>query len=112
MITAEFRKNGQGNITGFRFSGHADYAEAGYDIICAAVSALSLNTVNSIEELLKEPIRYEVQEDGFLQCEVLHPDHPGVQLLFESLLLGIRSIQKSYGKQFLRHVFVSANSST
>ena len=34
--------------------GHAGYAEEGYDIICAAVSALTVNTINSIEQFTEE----------------------------------------------------------
>ena len=37
-------------------NGHADYAEKGQDIICAAVSALIVNTVNSVETLTEDLI--------------------------------------------------------
>ena len=101
MITAEFTKNSLGSLTGFRFYGHADYAEEGYDIICSAVSALSLNTVNSITELLHEKAEAEVQEDGFLACCVQDPENPYVQLLLKSLELGIRSVEQSYGSKYI-----------
>ena len=44
----------QDQSTGFRSEGHAGYAEEGYDIICAAVSVLSVNLVNSIEEFTED----------------------------------------------------------
>ena len=53
---------------GFIISGHAGYAEEGYDIICSAVSVLSINTANSIETLAHIPIRAE-EEDGYLSCQ-------------------------------------------
>ena len=37
-------------------NGHAGYAEEGQDIICAAVSALIVNTVNSVETLTEDLI--------------------------------------------------------
>ena len=40
--------DGAGNYTGFLVRGHAGYAAAGSDIVCAAVSALILNMANSV----------------------------------------------------------------
>ena len=36
-------------IDGFTVEGHSDYAEAGIDIVCAAVSILSYTALNSID---------------------------------------------------------------
>ena len=47
MITVEIRKS-NGEYVGFSSKGHAGYADEGYDIICAAVSVLTVNTINSI----------------------------------------------------------------
>lgn len=46
-------------------NGHADYAEKGQDIICAAVSALIVNTVNSVETLTEDLIISEAG-DGYV----------------------------------------------
>ena len=35
--------------TGFQTEGHAEYADPGQDIVCAAVSVLIINTMNAIE---------------------------------------------------------------
>ena len=42
-------------------SGHAGYAASGEDIICAAVTALSVTLVKSIEDLTDNKIEYNVQ---------------------------------------------------
>lgn len=42
-------------------SGHAGYAAGGEDIICAAVTALSVTLVKSIEDLTDDKIEYDVQ---------------------------------------------------
>lgn len=42
-------------------SGHANYAASGEDIICAAVTALSVTLVKSIEDLTDGKIEYDVQ---------------------------------------------------
>ena len=48
MIEVEILRNKSGRAVGIRSLGHADYADSGYDIICAAVSALELNFANSV----------------------------------------------------------------
>ena len=48
MITITVKKR-NGNYLEFVSKGHAGYAEEGQDIVCAAVSVLVINTVNSLE---------------------------------------------------------------
>ena len=57
MIEAVFYTNTAGRIWSFQIHGHAGDANAGAnaDIVCAAVSALSLNTVNGLEKFSEEP---------------------------------------------------------
>ena len=45
MIRATFERD----FSGFSLSGHAGYAEAGEDIVCAAVSAMTNLVVNGAE---------------------------------------------------------------
>ena len=40
MITVKIYKNQEEEYVGFQTDGHAEYAEDGYDIICASVSIL------------------------------------------------------------------------
>lgn len=51
MITALFRKK-DGVLCGFRISGHSGYSGQGSDIVCAAVSAMTMLTVNTSSEVL------------------------------------------------------------
>ena len=89
---------------GFIVSGHAGYADEGYDIICSAVSVLSINTVNSIESLAHLPVRAE-EEDGYLSCQFEKElNHEGI-LLMESMILGMRTICESYGKTYIQLSF-------
>ena len=41
-----FEKSGSHEIVGFQTEGHAGYADAGSDIVCAAISVLVINTIN------------------------------------------------------------------
>ena len=54
MIRTEFYEK-QGFLTGFEFSGHSGYAEAGEDVACAAVSSAVQLTVNILDRLGYEP---------------------------------------------------------
>ena len=42
-------------------SGHAGYAASGKDIICAAVTALSITLFKSLTDLTKDKIEYDIQ---------------------------------------------------
>ena len=42
--------------------GHAGFDQSGRDIVCAAISILVINTINSIEELAAEKIIVDADE--------------------------------------------------
>ena len=43
-----------------------DMQRRDHDIICAAVSALAVNTINAIEQFTEDPFEVEEAEDGGL----------------------------------------------
>ena len=45
-------------LDGITVDGHAGYAEAGKDIVCAGVTALVENLIDSIEGLTADTIQY------------------------------------------------------
>ncbi|ACL22342.1 MULTISPECIES: ribosomal-processing cysteine protease Prp [Desulfitobacterium] len=92
-------------IRKFELCGHAGYAEYGLDIVCAAVSALSISAVNGLEFYL--PCKPEVEVDdpqGFLSC-TLPECEPGTldhaQWILGTMVLGVEGIQQSYGEQYV-----------
>ena len=50
-------------LYGFSTEGHTGYAEAGSDILCAAVSSLTIFVVNTIETELSLPVVVDERED-------------------------------------------------
>ncbi|MDD7739705.1 MAG: ribosomal-processing cysteine protease Prp [Fusicatenibacter sp.] len=84
--------------------GHAEYAEEGQDIICAAVSALIVNTVNSVETFTKDRILSE-SGDGYVYFSFPDGYSKDTELLVKSLLLGLGSIRRDYGAQYLEIAF-------
>ncbi len=102
MITAEIIKREQGDYVGFSSKGHAGYAEAGYDIICAAVSVLTVNTINSIEQFTEDAFLLEAK-DGMVRWKFTElPLSKEANLLMDSLVLGLEQIQENYGKKYLK----------
>ena len=49
-----------------KISGHADYAEEGYDIVCASVSSIAITTVNALISIDEDCIVYS-EADGLLE---------------------------------------------
>ncbi len=87
----------------FKCRGHADYAEAGHDIVCAAVSMLTFNTANALTELTDSKVK--VAAGSELTIEFLEAPDEGGQLLMETMMMGLQDVQKQYGKRFLQLKF-------
>lgn len=90
------------NIVAFHIQGHSGYAESGADIVCAAVSALAINCINSLEQLTEEAFVVEQEEEkGLLIFRLDDIPSEKAEVLLESLLLGVREISNQYGKQYV-----------
>ena len=94
MITITIRKE-KDKVVAFSVTGHAEYADEGQDIVCSAVSALTINTVNSIEQLTSDRI-CTAQSDGELHAEMLGTVSPEAHLLLQSMYLGLQSVAEQY----------------
>ena len=62
MIKFTFFKR-DGIYYGFEEQGHAGYAESGDDIVCSAVSAMTMLIVNAIEVAYASDVEYTIDED-------------------------------------------------
>ncbi len=92
-----YKKENQ--ITGFEFIGHAGFARRGKDIVCAGISALVVNAINSIEQLTEDKFTCEVEEkSGDVRFHLVEDSSDEAQLLLKSLELGVLGIQKLYKK--------------
>ena len=103
MIRITVYRNDKG-YTGFKSQGHAGYADAGYDIICAAVSVLTVNTINSIETFTDDTFHVK-QKDGYVECRFNGVLSDASVLLMNSMILGLQSIQKDYGNEYIQVIF-------
>ena len=103
MINVSIYKNAENLVTGFKLSGHADYSEYGSDIVCAAVSALVINTINSIENFTSDRFRLDQDEKkGFIEFHVISPLSNNSNLLLSSLVLGLSGIVEEYTEKYIK----------
>ncbi|MBM7597818.1 uncharacterized protein YsxB (DUF464 family) [Virgibacillus halotolerans] len=92
-------------MTGFELSGHAESGPYGYDLVCAGVSAVSIGTVNAVTELCEADLEIEQGAEGGYLLVSLPKSLQGekmekVQLLFEGMLISLKSIEQEY-RQFI-----------
>ena len=99
MVTIIVCKNSKEEVIALRVNGHAGYAEQGQDIVCSAVSVLTLNTINSISHLLGIKLLPE-SKVGLLECKFPEQEdeklQEKMQLLLKSMLLGVQAIKDNY----------------
>lgn len=80
--------------------GHAQYAERGNDIVCAAVSALTQTLIAGIESLSDDKINYTIKPG---ETTIFYKDlSERGQLLVDSFFIGISGISLSYGDNYVR----------
>ena len=76
-------------------SGHAGYADAGKDIVCAGVSAVVTGGINALESEI-ESIKI-INEDNKLGVEVINSNEK-IQIILNTILIQLKTIEKSYKK--------------
>ncbi len=94
MINVTFFRDSSYQFVGFEFLGHAGADEYGKDIVCAAVSALVINSVNSIESLTDDDFICDADEDsGMIKLRIKGKLSKESDLLLNSLYIGIQGIR-------------------
>lgn len=87
--------------------GHAEYAKKGKpDILCAAISALTIGTINSLEQLAGEKL-VVVQEEktGFLKCDFPEILQEKSGFLLDSMVFSLENLSREYGRKYLQIKF-------
>ena len=86
-------------ITGFSVSGHSGYAEAGSDIICAAVSAVVTMAEATINDVCGAKAKVRVKEEGArvtLTLPVSCDEEESVQAVLAGMMLTLMSLRDDY----------------
>ena len=106
-----------GSYKSFICSGHAQYLPGTQskrrftdifrpqgDVVCAGVSAIVINTVNCLQDLLREDIGcdYDSEEGGLITCVFRSDPTHDASLLIDSMIHGLKWIRSEYGERYLR----------
>ena len=96
-----FYRRSDGALVGYRVEGHSGYAEAGEDIVCAAVSVLTQTTLNGLQDVIRVPVMYEIDDrTAFLEARLTPEANENqlrqAQILLETLHQGLQAIERSY----------------
>ncbi len=94
MVTATVVKNSSGYVS-FKCSGHAGFMKRGKDVVCAAISMLTINTANSIMTLTDTKISVD-ENDGFITWKFEEEPCEKATLLMDSMIIGLRSVEEDY----------------
>ncbi len=111
MTTIIIQRNQEGFYKSLICMGHAEFAKKKRfgkepDVLCAGISALVINTINSLEELAGEKLSVvQNEETGFLKCD-FESDLQGKSIfLLESMIFGLENLSKEYGTKYLQLKF-------
>lgn len=105
MIEVWVRRD-SGQITAYRVEGHAGRAQAGSNIVCAAVSALVIGTENGLDEVAGAVLRSQ-SSDGKLEVE-LKKELGGearimAEAILETMLNALRKIEYQHPRAIKIH---------
>ncbi|HOP73769.1 MAG TPA: ribosomal-processing cysteine protease Prp [Bacillota bacterium] len=99
MVRITLYRDGSNHYIGFDCSGHADFAEAGSDIVCAGISALTQTTILALDRLVGLDMDVQAdQKTGRLRC--LWTNQPVTvdksDLLIQTMMIGLKEIQNLF----------------
>ena len=86
-------------ITGFSVSGHSGYAEAGSDIVCAAISAVVTMAEATINDVLGAKAKVRVKEDDAritLTLPASCDEEEAVQSVLAGMMLTLAGMRDDY----------------
>ena len=98
MTRCEFFAEGE-RITGFSVSGHSGYAEAGADIVCAAVSAVVTMAEATINEVCGAKAKVRVKDEQArvtLMLPAVCDEEDTVQAVLAGMMLTLCSMRDDY----------------
>ena len=98
MTKCEFFRENE-RITGFSISGHSGYAEAGQDIVCAAISAVVTRAEATINDVCGAKAKVRVKEEDAritLTLPASCDEEESIQAILAGMLLTLCSLRDDY----------------
>ena len=99
MIRVTLHRKGD-LITGFECTGHAGFARAGSDIVCAAVSVLTTTCVNALESVAGIKPLAKASPGKMLLALPAGGNHDA-QVILQAMRQGLRDVRDTYPDHLL-----------
>ena len=97
MISVTISRDREKKIRLLSLSGHSGYADAGKDVVCAAVSAIAQTALMGLMHYYGS-VEYERDEKkGYLSIVVPQGKEEIAQSIIETAVIGIKDIASGYG---------------
>lgn len=103
MIRIRVKQNQAGLVEQIKVTGHANFAEHGMDIVCAAVSAVTIGMVNAMEQITGVTVHQSDDGEGKVDCRIPVDLPTGevrtqLGLLMQAMNLSLKGIADGYPK--------------
>lgn len=104
MIRINIVRDSKQQVRIIEVTGHSEFADSGYDIVCAAVSSQLISVENSLQQLLHIPVEVEVDEivGGYLKLVIPTVEDASTnekgQFLLEHLIFALEIIAQEYAE--------------
>lgn len=86
-----------GDLVGFRITGHSGFADSGSDIVCASISSAAYMTANTITEIIKVSAEIDVNEvDGGMLLRVFQKDATACRDILQGFKLHMLALEEQY----------------
>ena len=98
MIKVDVKKKDD-VVNYIKISGHSEYAEAGFDIVCASVSWIAITTVNALVSINEDCLVYS-EGEGLLEIGILIHDEV-IDKLVTNMLNLFKNLSLDY-KEYIK----------
>lgn len=106
MIHVTVFVDSEQHYSGIELVGHAgclNDPREGQELVCAAVSALTLNMANCVEHFTETAFEAEEDEEtGLFRFHFTEAADSAAALLMNSLVFGLEDIEDSYGEPYIK----------
>lgn len=73
---------------------HAGYADAGFDLVCAGVSSISVGMMNALDQLIPDVCDF-IMKSAYINIR-LKQRNEQAQLLLEAFLIQLKTLENNY----------------
>lgn len=86
-----------GELVGFRITGHSGFADSGSDIVCSAISSVAYMVANTITEVIRVSAEIDVnEENGDMLLRVFQKDATACRDILQGFKLHMLALEEQY----------------